>query len=151
MRYKVLLCSVLLMLLLCSCGEQEVIIPEQTPKPMHVQEDSTTWDGKLISGISPVSAFDTSASELKIFPYFNSGDYILVKRIYLSDNQFWSSVSHAYIGTPNYVDKNAYSYFTLESGTTIGWVLITEDECYVVQTNTLASAYVEKVCELLCQ
>lgn len=140
----------LCILFLSGCGEEEVP-PVPTPPPLHTQAQSITWDGMEITEVTPVSAFEITDTCIQIFPYFNSEEYISIERIYVSENDFWNSVTSEYEGTPNHKKDTNWELFTLPSGITLGCVIIDDDECYIIRTEALSSAYVEKVCKMLCK
>lgn len=150
MRGKSLI-SVFLLFFLVACGKDEPVPQPPPVNYLHYKQLSYVYDGHEITGISPVSAFEESADGLLIFPYFDGNDYILIERIYLSGNKFWDTVSSEYEGTPNKITENGFSLFTTGRGVSIGCVPINEEEGYIVRTETLSSAYVQKVCEILCQ
>lgn len=151
MKRKLLLLSLVVFLL--GCGEEEIVLPEPVyvPPPLHTQMDRITWDSHLFENITPVTSYEESGDSLKVFPYFNGDFYILIEKIYLSDNKFWDSVISDYIGTPNGVDYDEFSLFTTGQGVTLGLVMADDGSGYLVRTDNLSSAYVKRVCEVLCQ
>lgn len=140
----------LLVLLLTACGEEpEPEVPPTPPK--HAQAALFVWDELTVNAITPVTAFETNGSDLQIYPYFDDDKYILMRKIFLSNNNFWNTVTATFQDTDNYISSESYSLFTLENGYTVALIPIDEETAYVVSSNQLPSAYVEKVCDTICQ
>lgn len=149
MRTKTFAALALCLMLLTGCGEEPV---EEVPYvPKHQQQASYQWDGKVINGLTPVSAFEQSGDDLQIFPYFDADDYIIMKRIFKSGNGFWETTVAPYKETENYVTTKDYSLVTMDTGATYAWIDIDDETAYLVSTATLSSAYVREVCDQLCQ
>lgn len=139
---------ILLAVVLTGCGKKEVT-EETEPLPLHEQADLTVWNNKEIKGITPVCSFETSDDELTIYPYYDSDKYIKVKVVEVSDNDFWTSVTKDYINTDNLIVTEDYSYITMPTSITYGFVPISDNSAYFLSSDC-PSAYTKKVCELLC-
>ena len=151
LKYAIFL---LLVCVLTACGDAEPV-PELTPQPTlppkHMQATATVWDNLTISEITPTTAFEQVSDSLRIYPYFDGDSYILMKKIFLSNNNFWDTATQSYTDTDNYIKTAKYSLITLDNGYTVAMIPIDEETAYVVTTNQLPSAYVKKVCDIVCQ
>lgn len=140
-----------LLLLLTGCGEQEEVeVPEVPVTYLHEQADSVLWDDKTISAITPCCAFDSQSDVLTIYPYFDSDVSVTVKKLLLSDNNFWSAITSP-LEVDNCYTTEEYSFATMPNGTTVGMVPIDSEMCYWVSSNQLPSGYVQAVLKVLCQ
>lgn len=142
-----------LMLILCAtlfagCGSKsEETVTAADLRPI---QSSCIWESVSINSITPVSAFETEGSCLKIFPYNNSESYIKIEKILISNNGFWDTVVKEYEDTNNMRVLDNFSYVTTASKVTIGYLPLDAEYAYIVSSDTLPSSYVEKVLEMLC-
>lgn len=135
-------------LLLTACGSEPVIEPE--PVFLHQQSSSIVWDNLNINQITPCNAYEFNGADLQIFPYYNDTKYITIKKIILSNNNFWDTVTEPYKDSENYQAFDSCSLFTLNNGMTIGIKPIDDENAYVVFSDTLPSSYVRAVLKILC-
>lgn len=155
MRKKaVVVIFILVSFLLAGCSNKSVneddTVNDVVESSSRVILDSYDWENITVEKITPVTAFEVMGDELHIFPYNDGDDYVAVRIVYNSDNNFWGSVQNVYSGTDNFKEVGSTFLVTNETGVTYGMVEIDEEESYLV-SSSLPSSYVESVMLQLCR
>lgn len=148
MQKQAIICTLLFTALLTGCGEQDTEPVIETP-PLHEITTSVVWDNLTLSQITPVTSIVVSGDSLDIFPYNDNDMHITVKRILISDNDFWQTVFNTQ-DTENTMTCDEYSLITTSSGATYGYLEIDEESAYIAFTDSLPSSYVWSALEMLC-
>ena len=147
---KVSLTLLMACVILASCGnakeEEKVVISKP---PLHEISSSVVWNNKKLEAITPVTAFDTTEDVLTVYPYNGSDRYVSVQIISVSENNLWKSITEPYINSANIVKGKRYSYVTLPNNVTYGYIPLSDESAYLVKSDC-PSAYLQKVCEMLC-
>lgn len=146
--YRLVLPLLIMCLTLTACGKKEGPAKKES-RPLHEQMESTVWNNKEISGITPVTSFESGDGDLTIYPYYNSDKYVRVKLVEVSDNDLWTSATKDYVNSGNLIVTENYSYVTHSDQVTYGFVPIDDTTAYYLKSDC-PSSYVKKVCELLC-
>lgn len=133
----------------CSKSADETT-PMDTSQALREIQESYTWGELEVNNISPVTAFEESGGELKIYPYNDGDSFVVVKVVYTSINDFWNTVKKTYSKTGNYKKIGDTFVVTDKTGVTYGMVKIDDDSSYLV-SSTLPSSYVESVVLDLCK
>lgn len=152
--YKKALVILAIAVLFVGCGntsDSNGEVLETTEVPLHEISEGITWDGLDIKAFTPVCAFESTETELQIFPHYNNTAYINVVKMLISDKAFWKTVSTDYVSTNSYIKGDGWDLITLESGTTLAYIPLSEEYAYFISSSNLPSGYVEMVAKSLCE
>lgn len=103
--------------------------------------DHFEWEDLQFNSFTPVTVYDASDQYLKIYPCYSVDKHILVRKVELSGQQFWTTILNAHRGTCPFDVKDNYSYFTDTDGTTYAFITIDNTTGYFVETVGLPSGY----------
>lgn len=134
---------IVLCLLLSSCRSEAV--PETTEEPvvtLHVD-----WEDVGIDYTSDIRVTIDEDNTLNIFPDKDSNEYISMRKIFISNNNFWNvveeRVSDELVITGNATLFNYNNYAV--------WYLPIDDEsCYVAYTDTCTEEQLNTMLSTLC-
>lgn len=147
-RNFTLICLVFLFMLV-GCGKGREVPEPTVPADLRPIESSVVWDSIIFDSITPVTAFDVTDSELRIYPYNNSDRYITISKILKSRNRYWETAESTYTESGNVLKTDYYSLITLPTSITMGYVDCDDEYAFLV-TSDLPSSYVKLVLEELC-
>lgn len=139
-----IICSTLLCLgLLCGCSKEEVV--EEVPMPDLTEiSDSYTYYDIGVKAIGEHCGFAEVDDGFEIHPFNNSPKHISVKRILLSENNFWDTILLSEKEDSVVLRGKKFSYFTTVDGTTYGYYEVA-DYGYIFTSYDLPSSYVKAV------
>ena len=148
--------AVSLSLILAACSKPEPEVVEEPP-PVEVEvaslysyTDSIVFNNKSIKAITPVTHMEIVGEELRIFPYFDYGEYILMKVIVNSGNNLYEKILRSNDNNPNFIlEKDRKWFYQSNAGTTIGILPIDMETSYYIETSKFPSSYVELVLDEL--
>lgn len=133
---------------LCGCGkvEEPDVVVQPDLRPVMTEY---TWNELSLKGITPVTSFEEQGDEINIYPYNNNEQHISIRKIFISSNNFWSTVTDSYSGTENCIKRDKYTFITFDNQTTVCYFPIDEESAYVLES-TLPSGYVDLTAKMLC-
>ena len=145
----VLIC--LPLLLLVGCGKTEPEAVEEPEVILHTVSESFDDGTVSMNSITPTTAFETVDEEVHIFPFYNSDKYISLKKVFISDNGFWDTMTSAYTDTNNLKSYDKYKLITTEAGKSIVMLPYGDDSALLIESSDLPSGYVKAVADALCK
>ena len=148
--------AVSLSLILAACSKPEPEVVEEPPPvevevaPLYSYTDSIVFNNKSIKAVTPVTHMEIVGEELRIFPYFDYGEYILMKVIVNSGNNLYEKILRSNDNNPNFIlEKDRKWFYQSNAGTTIGILPIDMETSYYIETSKFPSSYVELVLDEL--
>lgn len=134
---------------LCACGNQDVE-PDVIEQDLTEQAESYDVFGKDFQSIGPNCGYTSTDDWIEIHPYYNATEHIKVRKVLLSDCNFFDVVVSSVKDSAIIQENSAYQIFTLTDGTTYGVIPLEEDWCLFLKSDTLPSSYVKIACDKLC-
>ena len=150
MRKRVIAMLLLCVSLLSGCGKEEEVQEPVVEPDLHEIVLEYNWDGLDLKGITPVSSFEADGENLNIYPYYNNDAHISMRKIFISSNNFWSTVEKVYSEGDNYIKREKYSYVTFDNQNTVCYIPIDEETAYVIESSTLPSGYIDLFARMFC-
>ena len=142
----VALCAILL----TACTSETELPPEPELPPITTPAQSWSFEGLNVQGIGDVCGFQVTGDELEIHPFYNESKHIKVKRLLISEQQFWNTICESC--TDAVRDKQqTFELLTLKSGVTYGYFEQDASTAFVFYTDTLPSSYVKGGMTKSCQ
>lgn len=140
---------VLSMLLLCGCSEEVEEPVAYEPPPISTQAEFGYLDTFTIEAIGSVCGFNNVTDGIEIYPHYNNPSHILLKKILISDNDFWETILSSQSEDFILTKRDKYTLITTPTGVTYGYYPIDKEWAILASTKGLNSGYLTLVMDNL--
>ena len=134
---------------LSGCKQKEIEEVAVEPPPISTQAEYGMLDTFTVEAIGSVCGFNNVDGGLKIYPHYNNSAHILMKKILISDNDFWDTILKSQSEDFILTQRDKYTLITTPTGVTYGYFPIDEEWAILGSTEGLNSGYLTLVMDCL--
>ena len=130
-----------LLSLLCGCSKKEQVESDTGPPPISIQAEVGLLDEFTIDAIGSVCGFNNIEGGIKIYPYYNNPSHIKLKKILISENDFWNTLINSQSEEFILTKADKFTLITTPDGVTYSYYPIDTEWAIIGSTQGLNSGY----------